>query len=73
MEGVEKDAGALGVNLVGAKALEDLAEDMLQLTAVLRRGDDEAPVASSTGAGGGGGFGARGMVVVAEALAAKGG
>jgi hypothetical protein len=71
LEAVEEKSGALGIDLVGGEALDDLVEGGLQAGGVGGDGDVEAATgAALIGVGNGA---AGGVVVVAKALAAEGG
>jgi len=72
LEAVEDEAGALLVELVGADAVEDLAEGVLDGGAVFKRGEEEFGVDGMASAEFGGGV-AGGLVVVAEVFVAEGG
>ena len=77
LQAIEQKTGAAGVDLVCGDALEDLTDGVLDGGAVFRRGDGEAGAAFAAGAAveelRRGDGAARGVVVVAELLAAQGG
>jgi hypothetical protein len=70
LEAVEEDAGALGVELVGGEAADDLVEGGEEFAAVGGGGQGEA---SACVVGGSDGGAAGGVVEVAEELGAEGG
>jgi hypothetical protein len=71
LKGVEEEAGAAEVDLVVGEALDDFVEGLLELMAVVRRGDLE-PAAAVAGCALAGGV-AGGVVEVAVGFVAEGG
>jgi selenophosphate synthetase-related protein len=68
LEAVKEQAGAVGIDLVGGEAMDDLMERVLERGPILRKHDVEAFAAVTSD----GGF-AAGMVIVAMDFSAKSG